>query len=69
MGLCIKQNVQRLIDSKGWTLYRLSKISGVPLTVLYSLGQKKSGPTAETLVKIADALGVTVDELVREKAG
>lgn len=68
MGLYIKQNVQRLINSKGWTIYRLSKNSGVSLTALYSLGEKRSGPTAETLVKIADALNVTVDELVREKA-
>ncbi|MDA8227599.1 MAG: helix-turn-helix transcriptional regulator [Desulfitobacterium hafniense] len=67
MGLCIEQNVQRLIDSKGWTIYRLSKNSGVSLTVLYSLGKKKSGPTAETLIKIAKALDVTVDELVREE--
>lgn len=69
MGLRIKQNVQRLIDLKGWSLYRLSKNSGISLTALYSLGEKKSGPTAETLVKIAEALGVTLDELVREKVG
>lgn len=68
MGLTIKNNVQKFIEAKGWTIYRLSKKSGVPLTVLYSLGEKKSGPTAETLIKISDALGVTVDELVRNKA-
>ena len=68
MGLLIQENVQRLIKSKGWTIYRLSKNSGVSLTVLYSLGEKKSGPTAETLVKIADALGISIDELVRDKA-
>ncbi len=66
MGLCIKENVQRLIDLKGWTIYRLSKESGVSLTVLYSLGEKKSGPTAETLVKMANALNVSLDELVKE---
>lgn len=65
MRLAIKANVQRLIDAKGWTIYRLSKESGVPLTTLYSLDNKKHGPTADTLVKLADALGVTVDELVR----
>lgn len=65
MGLAIKTNVQKLIEAKGWTIYRLGKNSGIPLTVLYSLGEKKQGPTADTLVRIADALGVTVDELVR----
>ena len=65
MGLAIKSNVQRLADEKGWTLYRLSKQSGVSLTALYELDKKKFGPTADILVKLADALGVTVDALVR----
>lgn len=65
MGLSIKNNVQKLLDAKGWTIYRLSKESGVSLTVLYSLEKKQMGPTAETLVKLADALGVMVDELIR----
>jgi transcriptional regulator with XRE-family HTH domain len=65
MGLTIKNNVQKLIDHKGWTIYRLSKESGVSLTVLYNLEHKGLGPSADTLVKMADALSVTVDELVR----
>lgn len=65
MGLAIKNNIQKLIDAKGWTIYRLSKESGVSLTALYSLEKKQMGPTADTLVRLADALGVTVDELVR----
>lgn len=65
MGLAIKNNVQKLLDAKGWTIYRLSKESGVSLTALYSLEKKQMGPTADTLIKLADALGVTVDELLR----
>lgn len=65
MGLAIKNNVDKLLEEKGWTSYRLSKESGVSMTVIYSLDKKKSGPTADTLVKIADALDVTVDQLVR----
>ena len=68
MTLNIKKNVQRLLNSKGWSIYHLSKRSGVSLTALYSLDKKKSGPTTETLVKIADALEVSIDELVRGKA-
>lgn len=65
MGLAIKNNVDKLLEEKGWTSYRLSKESGVSMTVIYSLDKKKSGPTADTLVKIADALDVTIDQLVR----
>lgn len=66
MGVTIEENVQRLINEKGWTIYRLGKESGVSLTVLYGLGSKKQGPSAQTLIKLSDALGVTLDELVRE---
>jgi transcriptional regulator with XRE-family HTH domain len=65
MGQAIVNNIHRLIAERGWTIYRLSKVSGVSLTALYSLGSKKQGPNADTLVKLADALGVTIDELVR----
>jgi transcriptional regulator with XRE-family HTH domain len=65
MGLAVAANVERLLREKGWTMYRLSKESGVSLTALYSLNDKKSGPTASTLLKIARALGVTVDELLK----
>ncbi|WP_342416241.1 helix-turn-helix transcriptional regulator [Paenibacillus sp. FSL R10-2782] len=65
MGTAIKQNVDRLLERRGWTRYRLSKESGVAMSVIYSLGEKESGPTADKLLKIANALGCTVDELVR----
>jgi transcriptional regulator with XRE-family HTH domain len=65
MGQTIVRNVERLIAERGWTIYRLSKVSNVSLTALYSLGSKKQGPNAETLVKLAEALEVTIDELVR----
>jgi DNA-binding Xre family transcriptional regulator len=65
MGTAVKNNVDRILQVKGWTRYRLSKESGVTMSVIYSLGQKESGPTADKLLKIADALGCTVDELVR----
>ncbi|MBE0335081.1 helix-turn-helix domain-containing protein [Paenibacillus sp. 23TSA30-6] len=65
MGQTIKENMQRMIDVKGWTIYRLSKESGVAVSALYNIGAKKQGPYAETLVKLAVALGCTVDELIR----
>lgn len=66
MGLTIDQNVKRLLDEKGWTPYRLGKESGVSMTAIYSLKAKKRGPDAETLIKISSALGVSLDDLVRE---
>ncbi|WP_339295888.1 helix-turn-helix transcriptional regulator [Paenibacillus sp. FSL W7-1279] len=65
MGLAIEENIQKMIAEKGWTIYRLAKESNVAVSALYNMGKKKQGPNAETLVKLANALGVTVDELVR----
>jgi transcriptional regulator with XRE-family HTH domain len=65
MGMTIGVNVQKFLDERGWTSYRLGKESGVSMTVIYGLKEKKQGPSAETLVKLATALNVTVDELLR----
>lgn len=65
MGTAVEKNVNRLLKDKGWTRYRLSKESGITMSVIYSLGEKESGPTADKLLKIANALDCTVDELVR----
>ncbi|WP_433581424.1 helix-turn-helix domain-containing protein [Paenibacillus amylolyticus] len=64
MGLEIEANIKRLIDKKEWTIYRLSKESGVAVSALYNIGKKKQGPYAETLVKLSSALEVSLDELV-----
>lgn len=66
MGTVIKKNVERLLGQRGWTRYRLCKESGITQSVIYSLDKKESGLTADKLLKIATALGCSVDELVRE---
>ncbi|MEV2907480.1 helix-turn-helix transcriptional regulator [Paenibacillus larvae] len=66
MGLAIKKNIYRLIGEKGWTIYRLGKESNVSLGILYNLGTMKQGPNIDTLMKLANALDVTVDELIRD---
>lgn len=65
MGIQIEENINQLLEDRDWTIYRLSKESGVSLSALYSLGAKKRGPNAETLVKISNALDVTVDQLLK----
>lgn len=69
MRSAITGNVQRLIKSKGWTLYRLSKVSGVSMNSVYNLGNRAKGPATNTIVKIAVALGTSVDELLKEPDG
>ncbi|MDT0123926.1 helix-turn-helix transcriptional regulator [Paenibacillus sp. RRE4] len=66
MGETIEVNIQRLIEAKGWTIYRLSKESGVTVSALYNIGKKKQGPYTETLVKLSNALNCTLDDLVKK---
>lgn len=68
MGATIKANVDRLLKLKGWTRYRLSKESGVTPSLIYSLESKQSGPSSTVLIKIADALDCTVDDLLKKQS-
>lgn len=55
-------------ESKNLSRYRLSKLSGVKESTIQSLENSNDpNPTFKTLCKLADALGVTLDELRREK--
>ncbi|MFD1990049.1 helix-turn-helix domain-containing protein [Paenibacillus nicotianae] len=65
MTMQIDKNIERMLKEKKWTIYKLGKESGVSLSALYALPNKKKGPNAETLVKLADALETTIDNLIR----
>ncbi|MNW38762.1 helix-turn-helix protein [compost metagenome] len=65
MDIKLEENMLRLLEERDWTVYRLSKESNVTVSSLYRIaaGEKKA-PNIETAVKIAGALGVSLDELV-----
>lgn len=59
--------ILQYLNKKGWSKYRLSKESGIAQTTLYDiLSGKKVTPNVKTLQKIADALGVSVNEFFKE---
>lgn len=62
--------LQALLKSKGISMYRLAKISGVPKTVIINICSGKSALencTVKSVYAIAKALGCTVEELIEEK--
>jgi transcriptional regulator with XRE-family HTH domain len=63
--MSFSERLRRLREQKGLTWYRLAKISGVAKQALARLEQPNSNPTLATLRKLARALAVTVEELVR----
>ena len=60
-------NLQTLLAEKNMTMYRLSKISGVPKTTVIDICSGKSsidGCNAKTVLRLAKALGCSMEELM-----
>ena len=53
-------------EAKKWSEYELAKRSGVPQSTISSWSRKANGPTIPTLMKICDALGITLSQLIEE---
>lgn len=58
--------IQHMALDRGWTLKRLAEEAGIGKTTIYPLvrNQRKRGFSAESLHKIAMALGVKASEIV-----
>ena len=64
MGL----NVARLREAQGWSQSELARRSGVSQSFISDLeGGRRTKASTDTAVALARALGVTVDELLREE--
>ncbi|MBQ9416636.1 MAG: helix-turn-helix transcriptional regulator [Clostridia bacterium] len=60
-------NLQTILTQKKMTMYRLSKISGVPKTTVIDICSGKSsieGCNAKTVFLLSQALGCTMEELM-----
>lgn len=65
IGKAIAKRIDEYLFERGLTLYKLSKLSGVPIATLQNLyrGHTKS-PTVAVLYKICEGLGVSVQEFL-----
>jgi transcriptional regulator with XRE-family HTH domain len=64
----IGTNLKRLRTRQGHSLERLSKLAGVSRAMLSQIETGKSVPTISLLLKVADALGVSLATLVTKPA-
>jgi transcriptional regulator with XRE-family HTH domain len=60
-------NLRKIRTDKEMSVPELSRMSGVPVRTIEDLERRGDG-RASTLLKLSDALGVTLDELCREVA-
>ncbi|EAG2930013.1 TPA: helix-turn-helix transcriptional regulator [Listeria monocytogenes] len=63
----IGKNIKRFRTRKNWSLQMLSEESGIPASTLSDLETDKYLPNVEKAKKLADALGVTTDDLLEEE--
>lgn len=60
----IARNLRRLRASRGWSIDLLAARSGVSRGMVIQIEQARTNPSVATLVRIADALAVSVAQLV-----
>lgn len=53
--------IQKYLNKRSMTVYRLSKITGIPNNTLYQYKNQAVEPSFKNMVKIADALDVSLD--------
>lgn len=60
--------IETLIKEKGYSLHKLSELSGVPYTCLANIKSgRNKGMNAKNLSKLATALNVSIEELTTGK--
>ncbi len=65
VGEAVAKRINELIFQKGWSLYKLSKDSGIPLSTLKNLYTNHTkSPTLAVILKISSALGITAIEFL-----
>ena len=61
------ETVRNQLTKKSMSVYRLSKLTGIPNSTLLSYKNDGVEPTFNNMEKIADALGVSLDEFRGDK--
>ena len=61
-----KMNIQQLRKEKGFTVQQLADAAGLPKRTLEDI-LRRGDCLVSNAIKLADALGVTLDELCRDK--
>ena len=61
------QRIKELADAKGMSIRALERASGLPNGTIRKWNGKR-GPTVLMVKPVANVLGVTIDELIKEEA-
>jgi len=60
------KNLKKLREKKGWSQEKLAREADISYNALIKIERGRiKNPKLETLIKLAKALGVSIDELIR----
>lgn len=62
----MKNNIRKYRMKKGLSIENLARLVGVCYMTMHCYETGKSNPSANNAIKIAEVLGVTVEELMEE---
>jgi predicted transcriptional regulator len=63
----LKLRLKKLLDEKGITPAKFSRVADIPTTTVYRLiNDENYAPTIVTLRKVADYFGLKIDDLYEE---
>ena len=60
------ERLQRLLNDRGWTEYRLSKECGLSQSTIGNIYRRNTTPSIETLEIICKAFGITLSQFFAE---
>ena len=64
----INDRIKKEMDSRGWSVYKLSKLSGLSKTAIKGWFKDiPTKPTYDSIRCVAKAFGMTAEELIAEK--
>ena len=65
MSSSVLENIRKLRKKKGWSQQRLAGEADISYQTLIKIEQNRiKNPKIQTMIKLAEALGVTLDNLV-----
>lgn len=61
-----KNRIRELMDERGWTIYELSKRSGLAQTTIANMWKRNTEPTIPSLRALCNGFGITLSQFFAE---
>ena len=61
-----KNRIKELMDERGWTIYELSKRSGLAQTTISNMWKRNTEPTIPSLRALCNGFGITLSQFFAE---